>query len=306
MKYNTQWRNNMSYCDNCQKEDVITEIREVPIEEEIDGDLIRVVSTMRFCKDCEHMVFDESLYQQAMVKIYNTYRRKLGLLMPEQIQEIRESYGLSQEEFDKLLNLEPNTIRRYENGSLQTWDIDDLIKLLKYPYFMRDYIHTTDTGLDDDRLKLLSNKVDVMCQVTTNKRLDKKDFIEMVMTSSLLIVLAVILITLLIHVVNENNDQVISNVNNTQPTGDYVIIRTATNGDIVDVFKLENIYTHSSPSSYYGITFVDSDKKEFMIHGDVKIMKLDPKSSDWNKYVEYHKEMDIIPYDEFYSKHSGE
>ena len=64
-------------------------------------------------------------------KAYAKYRTRHGLLQPEEIKAIRESYGISQVAFARMVGEEDNAIARYENGSLQTKAANDRIMLAR-------------------------------------------------------------------------------------------------------------------------------------------------------------------------------
>lgn len=74
------------------------------------GEDIEVDAQVMVCTEC-----GEELDSATLINVYNEYRRRHKLLLPEEIRRIREQYGLSQRSFAKLLNWGDKTIRRYEN-----------------------------------------------------------------------------------------------------------------------------------------------------------------------------------------------
>lgn len=52
----------------------------------------------------------KKLDSQTLLKVYNEYRKKYKLLLPDEIKNIRKTYGLSQRSFAKLLNWGAKTI----------------------------------------------------------------------------------------------------------------------------------------------------------------------------------------------------
>lgn len=83
------------------------------------GEMIDVNAQVLVCAECGEELFSEELDNATLINAYNEYRRRHKLLLPEEIKEIRQQYGLSQRGFSKLLNWGDKTICRYENGSLQ-------------------------------------------------------------------------------------------------------------------------------------------------------------------------------------------
>ena len=120
------------YCEECGKE-VKTIIVEKCEEYEIFGELIEVNAKILTCSECGEEFYNEELDTATLVEAYNLYRRKHKLLMPAEIKQIREQYGLSQRSFAKLLNWGDKTIYRYENDSLQDKAHNSLLCFLKKP-----------------------------------------------------------------------------------------------------------------------------------------------------------------------------
>lgn len=83
----------------------------------------------------------------------------------------------------------------------------------------------------------------------------------------------------------------------TSDTGKYVVINES-GGQIMDIWILKDSYVKSENGSD-GATLVDQNGNGVIIQGDVKVIR-DNGDLDMSKYVEYHKEIDLIPYDEFY------
>ena len=99
----------MEYCDACGKE---VEAKIVSRQETFNvcGEKITVEAQILVCAECGEELFCEELDSATLVNAYNEYRRKHKLLLPEEIKEIREQYGLSQRSFAKLLNWGDKTI----------------------------------------------------------------------------------------------------------------------------------------------------------------------------------------------------
>lgn len=120
---------NNYYCDTCEKE-VETEVREITEEFEVKDEKITATIKIRICKICGEEVWDEELEKQNEKIVYSMYRKKKGLLQPEEIKLIREKYHLSQALFARLLGFGEKTITRYERGALQDMAHDILIRLM--------------------------------------------------------------------------------------------------------------------------------------------------------------------------------
>ena len=82
--------------------------------------------------------------------------------------------------------------------------------------------------------------------------------------------------------------------------GDYVILNES-GGSIMDCWILKNTYVKSEGQSD-GVRFADTSGDGIIVQGDAKIIRIN-NTSDLNKYIEYHIDTDIVPYNEFYKTH---
>ncbi len=144
------------YCDQCEKE---TETKVVSKRESYNvcGDLIEVDAQVLVCSKCGEELFCEELDNATLLSAYNEYRRKHKLLFPEEIRKIREQYGLSQENFAKLLNWED---KRYENGSIQDKVHNSILLFLRKPENMKIYLTENEVALDEKQIKKLLKTVE--------------------------------------------------------------------------------------------------------------------------------------------------
>ena len=143
------------YCEECKKE-VETTIVTKKESYNVCGEMIDVNAQVLVCAECGEELFSEELDNATLINAYNEYRRRHKLLLPEEIKEIRQQYGLSQRGFSKLLNGGDKTICRYENGSLQDRAHNSLLIFLKNPENMRSYLTENEIDIDEkQKTKLL-------------------------------------------------------------------------------------------------------------------------------------------------------
>ena len=103
------------YCEECGRE-VETKIITKKEVYTVLGEDIEVQAQVLVCADCNEEFYCEELDNATLVNAYNVYRKRHELLLPDEIKQIRELYGLSQRSFSKLLNWGDKTIHIYENG----------------------------------------------------------------------------------------------------------------------------------------------------------------------------------------------
>lgn len=151
------------YCDICYKE-VNTKIITKEEHYLVYGEDIVINANVRICENCGEELFDEELDNSTLVRAYNEYRRRHKLLLPEEIKQIREQYGMSQRGFAKLLNWGDKTIRRYENGSLQDKAHNSILIFLREPLNMKQYLLDNEVDLSDSQKEKLELRIDSLVE----------------------------------------------------------------------------------------------------------------------------------------------
>ncbi len=119
-------------CPQCED---VRELKRVAGEEQIPvrGESIPVQVEYTLCTDCGeefHTLSDEC---DPLDVAYREYRRRHGMMQPEEIREIRKRYGLTQRELSELVGWGGATLSRYENGALQDEAHDKLLQFIREP-----------------------------------------------------------------------------------------------------------------------------------------------------------------------------
>ena len=118
-------------------------------EARIRGEEIPVIVNTYHCSKGDHYFYDlkdeEDKYQTA----YREFRRRKGLLQPEDIRQLRTKYGLSQRAFARLLGCSSITIQRYESGALQDDVHNNLMLVLSDPYSFKRYFMSKQASLPE-------------------------------------------------------------------------------------------------------------------------------------------------------------
>lgn len=151
------------YCNECGRE-VDTKIVTEKETYNVCGENVEVEARVLVCAECGEEFYCEDLDNATLVSAYNKYRRRHKLLLPEEIKNIREQYGLSQRSFAKLLNWGDKTICRYENGSVQDKAHNSLLLFLRKPENMRTYLIENEVALNERQLNRLLAIVDKLEQ----------------------------------------------------------------------------------------------------------------------------------------------
>ncbi|WP_324667992.1 type II TA system antitoxin MqsA family protein [Geochorda subterranea] len=127
------------YCPNCDDtRQLRTERRREAYV--VRGEPIEVEAEVLICGTCGETVFDPERDERTLLRAYNVYRERKGLLKPDEIRRLRERYGLSQRSLARLLGWGLVTIQRYERGALQDKSHDDLLRALEDPNFVLELL----------------------------------------------------------------------------------------------------------------------------------------------------------------------
>ncbi len=172
---------NLVFCPNCGKEREYSVVRKVE-NYDVKGEGVGIETRVAICEVCGEEVFQEDLDSATIAAAYDEYRKRHNLLLPSEIREVREQYGLSQRAFSRLLNWGEITIHRYESGSIQDQSHNDLLVLLRDPQNMKTLLERESGKLRskelskfESRLKSLSGKTKDHFHAHLNDLLEAED-----------------------------------------------------------------------------------------------------------------------------------
>ncbi|MFC1475860.1 type II TA system antitoxin MqsA family protein [Candidatus Zixiibacteriota bacterium] len=145
-------------CPNCEQE---TELNSVRTEDTIvvRGESIKVPVEYYECKVCGADFEDPKMENGPVDRAYREYRRRKGLLLPEEIRQLRSRFGLTQSELGKLLGFGGATLSRYENGALQDEAHDRALRLALNPGNLIQLVHKTPDAIPDSKRDELTEKL---------------------------------------------------------------------------------------------------------------------------------------------------
>ena len=101
-------------CDICGCKE--TYVKEHKHDFIIKGKKINLTSNRRFCKNCNNLVYDSKLDNDASKKAINLYNKKYAITK-EEIIELRKKYNLSQELFSKIIGCTKKELVSCEKGN---------------------------------------------------------------------------------------------------------------------------------------------------------------------------------------------
>jgi putative zinc finger/helix-turn-helix YgiT family protein len=137
-------------CPNCEKE---TELNFVNAIEEImvRGEAIPTNVEYLKCEECGSEFRDPSSQKDPLETAYREYRQRHVMLQPEKIRELREQYGLTQQEMSNLLGWGGATLSRYENGALQDEAHETILRLIQEPHNLLELIEQKPGALEEKK-----------------------------------------------------------------------------------------------------------------------------------------------------------
>jgi len=107
-----------TFCPRCMKDtDVRIEDRRETLP--VRSEDIEVEARVAVCVTCGEEVWVDELEDATLERAFAEYRRRHGLLQPEEMKRIRQQWGLGQRAFATLLGWGEITLHRYESGLLQ-------------------------------------------------------------------------------------------------------------------------------------------------------------------------------------------
>lgn len=145
-------------CPVCEIETSVDLVRK---EETIKvrGELIPVPMQLLKCSTCGDEFMDPRSSFDPLDHAYREYRRRHGMLQPEEIKEFRRTHGLTQSELSQLLGWGAATLSRYENGALQDETHEKGLRLAMEPRNLLLLIQQTPNAVGDTKRQRLVKEI---------------------------------------------------------------------------------------------------------------------------------------------------
>jgi len=144
-------------CPNCEAETTIELVKEKTIHT-IRGCEISVDSEFYRCDICDEE-FENTRGHDSLAIAYREYRRQNDMLQPEEINEWRKSYGLTQRELSELLGWGGATLSRYENGALQEKSHEKILRLVMEPHNLLKMMRESPRAVGDEKRNRLISEL---------------------------------------------------------------------------------------------------------------------------------------------------
>jgi putative zinc finger/helix-turn-helix YgiT family protein len=143
-----------------------------------------VVEQYYQCNTCNYSFTDNEVDQYNLDLLHNKCREKYQIPFPEQLVNIRETYGLTQTKMSELLGFGPNQYRLYENGEMPSSANAMLLRLLLRPKTFKNIILENKQDDSDKLLADLFRKIEKKINETNKSSLVKMLFPDDIIPSS--------------------------------------------------------------------------------------------------------------------------
>jgi len=137
-------------CPVCERETDVELVRTKEVIK-VQGEPIEIDVEYLKCSSCGEKFEDPGSDQDPLEKAYKEYRRRRGMLQPEEIRSFRKRYGFTQRELTTLLGWGGATLSRYENGALQDETHEKILRLIMDPGNLAKVIERTPNALSDEK-----------------------------------------------------------------------------------------------------------------------------------------------------------
>ena len=119
----------MLFCPVCEKE-VDAEPIDMVKEVKVRGEIFKVPVSLYKCSECGYdQIEDFNNPQDELDVAFREYRKKYGMLQPEEIKDIVKKFGII--DIAAKLSTSEKTVSRYVNGGLQEASHDKILQSLK-------------------------------------------------------------------------------------------------------------------------------------------------------------------------------
>ena len=83
-------------------------------------------------------------------QIYNGYRSRHGIPLPDEIKDLRNRYELSASKMSKILGFGDNQYRLYENGEMPSLTNGRVLKTIQSPKTFETFVDAAKETLSDE------------------------------------------------------------------------------------------------------------------------------------------------------------
>lgn len=161
-------------CENCGS--TKSYVKDYEHKTKVKDKEVIYISPRRFCDNCNHLVFDESLDNEASKKAIEVYNKKYGI-PKEDIINLRKKYNLTQEMFSKLIGCAKKTLISYEKGTSIPNDnfYITLKTLINNPQIIENFLEANKDEIDQKEYENIKERMEPFLNKNIAQALYKKE-----------------------------------------------------------------------------------------------------------------------------------
>lgn len=173
--------NEKVFCEHCDERTKYYKNTEEVTRKVKDLEITLKVQVPR-CLKCKNEVFALDVDSEVQQMFFNEYRTTKGLILVEEIVELRNVLGISQRDLARLVGLGEITITRYELGSIPTKSSSTIIQSLKDRNNISSLLKRNNEKISKKGLKSIEIYLDKTDPIkyTGNRQYNKEKFNQLV------------------------------------------------------------------------------------------------------------------------------
>lgn len=164
------------YCPVCDKEHEV-KIFERESYTVVKSRQVKYIETYFVCENVDNdnkEYVNASMMNENLRRARNEYRKLCGLLLPEEIVNIRGKYGLSQVDLARILGWGDVTITRYETKAIQDQTYDNILRDIKdNPKKLLEYYNQNIERLDSRKREAIESNINKYIKAEHNCVLER-------------------------------------------------------------------------------------------------------------------------------------
>ena len=129
------------------------ELRTLPASVLYRGETISYEKSIYHCMDSGLEFTDDDLEAANLKLIYDTYRRRHGIPLAEELRQMRERYGIPSSAISLILGLGENQFGLYEEGTVPTVSVGRLLALAMEPLNMKELLLSSKSVFTEKQYK---------------------------------------------------------------------------------------------------------------------------------------------------------
>ena len=150
-----------TYCPECDAE-VQARLHTAPVTLSIRGEEVPYSELVATCPTCGSIIGDARIEGENLERAYAVYRTSHGVMSPDEIKDLRTSYGLSLREFSKFLGFGEQTAYRYERGDLPDQTHSHTLRSATTTNGARLLLSQNRTKLSDRSITRIEQRINAM------------------------------------------------------------------------------------------------------------------------------------------------